>query len=54
MIDGIYAKVVTLLRNRRGDLERMAQKLVRRETLDRASIDRLLGQESGTSHTLTC
>ncbi len=43
MIDAIYQKVMQLLLARRDDLERLAQELIRRETLDRAAINRLLG-----------
>ncbi len=42
MIDALYERVVALLVSRRGDLERMAQELIRTETLDRAALDRLL------------
>jgi cell division protease FtsH len=46
LIDSIYERVVSLLLARRADLERLAQELIRRETLDRSAIDRLLEKKA--------
>jgi cell division protease FtsH len=45
LIEEIYRRVVALLRERRDDLETLAQELIRRETLDRPALDRLLQPE---------
>ena len=42
MLDEIYGRVLKILMDRREDLERVAQELIRKETLDREDLRRLL------------
>jgi ATP-dependent Zn protease len=42
MLDEIYGRVLKILMDRREDLERVAQELIRKETLDRDDLRRLL------------
>ena len=42
MLDEIYGRVLKILMDRREDLERVAQELMRKETLDREDLHRLL------------
>jgi cell division protease FtsH len=43
LIDTTYARVRRILEQRRDDLERIAAELVRKETLDRAELEKLIG-----------
>jgi len=45
VIEKIYHRVRGILSERRDDLERIARELIRKETLDRADLDRLLQTE---------
>jgi cell division protease FtsH len=44
LIDRAYARVKEILARRRGELERVVAELVRKETLERAELEALLGQ----------
>jgi cell division protease FtsH len=44
-IDAIYLRVRSLLEEQRDTLEHIAQELIRKETLDRTELDRLLGRQ---------
>jgi cell division protease FtsH len=48
MMDEIYGRVRQLLAARRTELERIAQELMRRETLDRSELEKLLSKTDVT------
>jgi cell division protease FtsH len=52
IMDEIYGRVRQILASRRGELERVAQELIRRETLDRAELEKLLNGEPTPAHPL--
>jgi cell division protease FtsH len=49
IIDEIYGRVRQILVSRRDDLGRVAQELIRRETLDRGELERLLGGQAAVA-----
>ncbi len=46
IMDATYDRVKRILRERREDMERVVEELMRKETLDRAELEALLGQET--------
>jgi len=44
IIDGIYQRVKTILTARREEMEQIARELIRKETLDRSELEKLLAQ----------
>jgi cell division protease FtsH len=49
IMDEIYGRVRQILMSRRDDLGRVAQELIRRETLDRGELERLLGGQAAVA-----
>jgi cell division protease FtsH len=49
IMDEIYGRVRQILVSRRDDLGRVAQELIRRETLDRAELEKLLGGQAAVA-----